>query len=107
MTTELLEIMQKDIKRCEEAQDSNEGTHRLQQALIAKYNGIFEGFEKDIPTSGKAAFGGGEFNYRPELNAINGSLIKALMQELHCYRCYCRLSRYAQEHSVRSAVNSG
>ena len=74
MTTELLEIMQKDIKRCEEAQDSNEGTHRLYQALIAKYNGIFEGFEKDIPTSGKTAFGGGEFNYRPELNAIKEKL---------------------------------
>ena len=57
MTTELLEIMQKYIKRCEEAQGSNEGTHRLYQALIAKYNGIFEGFEKDIPTSGKATFG--------------------------------------------------
>ena len=74
MTTELLEIMQKDIKRCEDAQSSNEGTHRLYQALIAKYNGIFEGFEKDIPTSGKAAFGGGEFNYRPELNAIKEKL---------------------------------
>ena len=48
MTTELLEIMQKDIKRCEDAQSSNEGTRRLYQALIAKYNGIFEGFEKDI-----------------------------------------------------------
>ena len=46
MTTELLEIMQKDIKRCEDAQSSNEGTRRLYQALIAKYNGIFEGFEK-------------------------------------------------------------
>ena len=74
MTTELLEIMQKDIKRCEDAQSSNEGTRRLYQALIAKYNGIFEGFEKDIPTSGKAAFGGGEFNYRPELNAIKEKL---------------------------------
>lgn len=27
-------------------------------------------FEKDIPNSGKAAFEGGEFKYRPELNAI-------------------------------------
>ena len=63
-----------EIKRCEDAQSSNEGTRRLYQALIAKYNGIFEGFEKDIPTSGKAAFGGGEFNYRPELNAIKEKL---------------------------------
>lgn len=74
MTTELLEIMKKDIKRCEDAQSSNEGTYHLYQALIAKYNGIFEGFEKDIPTSGKATFGGGEFNYRPELNAIKEKL---------------------------------
>lgn len=74
MNTELLEIMKKDIKRCEEAQNSNKGTHRLYQALIAKYNGIFEGFEKDIPTSGKAAIGGEEFNFRPELNAIKEKL---------------------------------
>lgn len=74
MTTELLEIMKKDIKRCEEAQGSNEGTQRLYQALIAKYNGVFEDFEKDIPTSGKATFGGREFNYRPELNAIKEKL---------------------------------
>ena len=74
MNTELLEIMKMDIKRCEESQNSNEGTHRLYQALNAKYNGIFEGFEKDIPTSEKAAFGGGEFNYRPELNAIKEKL---------------------------------
>lgn len=74
MTTELLEIMKKDIKRCEEAQGSNEGTQRLYQALIAKYNGVFEDFEKDIPTSGKAAIGGKAFNYRPELNAIKEKL---------------------------------
>ena len=74
MTTELLEIMKEDIKRCEDAQSSNKGTHSLYQALIAKYNGIFEGFGKDIPTSGKAVIGGGEFNYRPELNAIKEKL---------------------------------
>lgn len=74
MTTELLEIMKEDIKRCEDAQSSNKGTHSLYQALIAKYNGIFEGFGKDIPTSGKAVIGGGEFSYRPELNAIKEKL---------------------------------
>lgn len=73
MNSKLLEIMQADIKRCEEAQSSNDGTYRLYQALIAKYNGIFEGFEKDIPQNGKASFGG-EFNYRPELNAIKEKL---------------------------------
>lgn len=74
MTTKLLEIIKEDIKRCEEAQSSNKGTEKLYQALIAKYNGIFEGFGKDIPTSGKAAVGSGEFNYRPELNAIKEKL---------------------------------
>lgn len=73
MTEELLETMQEDIKRCEDAQGSNEGTYRLYQALIVKYNGVFEGFEKDIPTSGKATFGG-EFDYRTELNTIKEKL---------------------------------
>lgn len=73
MTTELLEIMKKDIKRCEDAQGSNEGTHSLYQALIGKYNGLFQGFQNDIPSSGKVSFGG-EFNYRPELNAIKEKL---------------------------------
>lgn len=74
MTTELLEIMKKDIKRCEDAQDSSRGTENLYQTLIAKYNGVFEGFEKDIPTSGKASIGGSEFDYRSELNAIKEKL---------------------------------
>lgn len=74
MTIKLLEIMKEDIKRCEEAQSSNNGTKKLYQALIAKYNGIFEGFGKDIPTSVKAVVGSGEFNYRPELNAIKEKL---------------------------------
>ena len=41
MTTKLLEIIKEDIKRCEEAQssNSNKGTEKLYQALIAKYNG--------------------------------------------------------------------
>lgn len=73
MTTELLEIIKSDIKRCEDAQCSNEGTYSLYQALIGKYNGIFEGFGKDIPTTGKVS-AGGPFNYRPELNAIKEKL---------------------------------
>lgn len=73
MTIELLEIIKNDIKRCEDAQCSNEGTYSLYQALIGKYNGIFEGFGKDIPTTGKVS-AGGPFNYRPELNAIKEKL---------------------------------
>ncbi len=74
MTTKTLEIMKEDIKRCEDAQSSNKGTENLYQALIAKYNGIFEGFEKDIPKSVKTIVGSGEFNFRPELNAIKEKL---------------------------------
>ncbi len=73
MTLELLEIMKADIKRCEDAQVSNVGTHRLYKALIAKYNGIFEGFERDIPTSNKFSCGE-EYDYRSELNAIKEKL---------------------------------
>lgn len=74
MDIELLEIMKKDIKRCEEAQSSNNGTYTLYQALIAKYNGIFENFGKDIPESAKVCAVGQEANYRTELNAIKEKL---------------------------------
>lgn len=37
MTTEILEMMKTDIKRCEDAQKSSEGSQSLFQALIAKY----------------------------------------------------------------------
>jgi len=73
MTAELLEIIKTDIERCEEAKASKNGTYSLHKALIAKYNGVFEGFEKDIPASGKASIDG-EFDYRPELNAIKEKL---------------------------------
>lgn len=73
MNTELLDMIRKDIKRCEEAQDSSSGTQKLYQALVGKYNGIFENFEKDIPKYGKVSFGG-ESNYRSELNAIKEKL---------------------------------
>ena len=74
MTNELLEIIREDIKRCEDAQKSSNGTHSLYQALVAKYNGIFEDFGKEIPTSGKACAVGSALNYRPELNAIKEKL---------------------------------
>lgn len=80
MTAELLEIIREDIKRCEDAQASNNGSYRLYQALVAKYNGMFEGFEKDIPRTGKAS-AGGEFNYRPELNAIKEKLQMTIVLE--------------------------
>ena len=46
MTTELLEIMKEDIKRCKKTQSSNKGTYILYQALIAKYNGFLKDLEK-------------------------------------------------------------
>ena len=74
MTNELLEIIRADIKRCEDAQESSNGTYSLYQALVAKYNVIFEDFRKEIPTSGKACAVGSTLNYRPELNAIKEKL---------------------------------
>lgn len=74
MNIELLNMIKNDIKRCEEAQSSKQGTYSLYQALIAKYNGVFKDFERDIPRSGKVASASGELNYRPELNAIKEKL---------------------------------
>lgn len=48
MDEKIIEIIKKDIKRCE-SQTVNEGSYQLYQALMGKYNGIFQGFSNDIP----------------------------------------------------------
>lgn len=69
----LKEIIEVDIQRCKDAEKSAEGTHKLFQALISKYNGIFENFKEEIEVTGKMSVGG-PFDYRPELNAIREKL---------------------------------
>lgn len=69
----LKEIIESDIQRCKDAEKSAEGTHKLFQALISKYNGIFENFKEEIEVTGKISVGG-PFDYRPELNAIREKL---------------------------------
>lgn len=75
----IIEIIKSDIVRCEQ-QTVNEGSYQLYQALIGKYNGLFDGFSDDIPKSGKMSTGGA-FNYRPELNAIKEKLEFLLVTE--------------------------
>lgn len=79
MDDKVIEIIKKDIERCEK-QTTNEGSYELYQALIGKYNGLFDRFSDDIPKSGKAS-AGGAFNYRPELNAIKEKLELILVTE--------------------------
>lgn len=74
MDLKLVAIIKSDIEKCEKAQNTRNGSQRLYQALIAKYNGIFDDFEKDIPKSGKMSTIDTEFDYRPELNAIKEKL---------------------------------
>ncbi len=69
----LEKIMLEDIKRCENAQKTAEGSSELFQILISKYDGIFEKFKDEIKVTGKMSVGG-PFNYRPELNAIKEKL---------------------------------
>ena len=49
----LKEIIEVDIQRCKDAEKSAEGTHKLFQALISKYNGIFENFKEEIESLSK------------------------------------------------------
>lgn len=79
MDEKIIEIIKKDIARCE-AQTVNEGSYQLYQALMGKYNSLFAGFSNDIPKSGKMS-AGGAFNYRPELNAIKEKLELLLVTE--------------------------
>ena len=72
--------MTEDIARCEDAQKTKNGSYTLYQALIARYNGVYQDFEKDIPKMGKMAFEG-EFDYRHELNAIKEKLEMIILTE--------------------------
>ena len=69
----LEKIMLEDIKRCEDAQKTAEGSSELFQILISKYDGIFENFKNEIKVTEKVSVGG-PFNYRPELKAIKEKL---------------------------------
>ena len=75
----IIEIIKSDIVRCEQ-QTVNEGSYQVYQALIGKYNALFDGYSADIPKSGKMSTGGA-FNYRPELNAIKEKLELLLVTE--------------------------
>lgn len=79
MDDKVIEIIKEDINRCEK-QTVSEGSYELYQALIGKYNGLFDGFSDDIPKSGKTS-ARGAFNYRPELNAIKEKLKLILVTE--------------------------
>lgn len=72
MNSELRKVIEEDIKRCEEHKEK-EGSYKLYQVLIGKYNGVFPNFSDDIPKTGKVSTGG-PFNYLPELNAIKEKL---------------------------------
>lgn len=69
----LEKIISEDIERCKNAQRTAEGSKELFQALISKYDGIFQNFKNEIKTFGKVSFEGAA-NYRPELNAIKEKL---------------------------------
>lgn len=79
MNDRIIEIIKQDIERCEN-QNTNKGSYELYQALMGKYNGLFKGFSDDIPISGKATLGG-DWDFRPELNAIKEKLELLLITE--------------------------
>ena len=60
---------------------------------LAKYNGIFEDFGKDIPTSGKACAVGSALNYRPELNAIKEKLELIIATDKENYFLLCYITK--------------
>lgn len=73
-TTAILEMVNKDIMRCEEAQKQKEGSERLYQEFIAKYSTFYPKFKSEIPTGGKITAEGSEFDYRKELSSIKVKL---------------------------------
>lgn len=72
ITDKLLEIIREDIKRFEQTPIEEECD--TYQALVGKYNGIFENFEEEIPQIIKSSSFGEYVSYKSELNAIKEKL---------------------------------
>lgn len=70
LTDELKQIIENDIKLCEEQQSTKNGSEKLLEGLIAKYSTIYDGFKDEIPINGKIASVGSEFDYRREINSL-------------------------------------
>ncbi len=62
-----------DIVRCK-AQIEIKGSETLFTELVSKYSVIDPDFQKGIPTTGKVALPGSEFDYRREIQAIASKL---------------------------------
>lgn len=62
-----------DIARCK-AQTAIKGSETLYAELVSKYSVIEPNFQKGIPTTGKIAPAGSEFDYRREIRAIASKL---------------------------------
>lgn len=79
--TRILEMVKKDISRCEEAQRQREGSERLYNELIARYSTFYPKFKEEIPTGGKGAALGSGFDYRKELSSIKAKLESLLIAD--------------------------
>lgn len=69
MNDEIKAMIKSDIERCRKAQADKTGSGKLFRAMVARYNTVYSNFGNEIPQTGKATVSG-EFDYRPELQAV-------------------------------------
>lgn len=72
LSSEIIEIIEEDIEKCENQKEKN-GSYRLYQTLVSKYEDLFPGFKKSLVIGAKMSTGG-EFDCRNEINAIKEKL---------------------------------
>ena len=67
-------LILEDIERCKQQEATRNGSRKLFEPLIVRYNTVYDGFKDEIIISGKLAVGNEEFDYRPEINSIKEKL---------------------------------
>ncbi|UJF16747.1 hypothetical protein LZ578_12230 (plasmid) [Jeotgalibaca sp. MA1X17-3] len=70
ITKEIYEQIKMDLPRIEESLSSKNGSQKLWRKLRSKYSILLPGLTDHVKESGKSAYHGSEFDYRPELEQL-------------------------------------
>lgn len=75
ITKEIYEQIKMDLPKIEESLSSRNGSQKLWRKLRSKYSILLPGLTNHVKESGKSAFHGSEFDYRPELEQLKEAIL--------------------------------
>lgn len=75
ITKEIYEQIKMDLPKIEESLPSKNGSQKLWRKLRSKYSILLPGLTDHVKESGKTAYHGSEFDYRPELEQLKEAIL--------------------------------